>query len=144
MLRRLASLPLVVALAAGCGGSSRSTTTATTAPPTHAARPLPFRATLHAATHTPRATAAWPYTVRVTDLRGRPIRARIRMQVLFGGVPVGKVDGGRTFTFVGVWREPRNSPVVWPRAARGRPLVFEAIVSAKGRTTKLDYPVRVR
>ena len=130
-------LVLVAALAGCAGGGARPETTA-------ARHRLPFRATLHAPTHAPRAGKPWLYSVRVTDLRGRPIAARIRMQVLFGGVPVGKVDGGRSFRFVGVWREPRDSPLVWPARARGRPLVFEAIVSARGKTKRLDYPVRVR
>jgi hypothetical protein len=129
---------VVVALLAGCGGGDG-------AKPGTTARPrLPFRATLQAPTHRPRAGKPWLYSVRVTDLRGRPIAARIRMQVLFGGVPVGKVDGGRTFRFVGVWREPRDSPVIWPARARGQPLVFEAIVTARGATKRLDYSVSVR
>jgi hypothetical protein len=132
----------MVALLAGCGGGERHGSTARART---AAQPrLPFRAVLRAPTHRPRAGKPWLYSVRVTDVQGRPIVARIRMQVLFGGVPVGKVDGGRTFRFVGVWREPRRSPVIWPRRARGQPLVFEAIVSARGATRRLDYPVRVR
>jgi hypothetical protein len=130
---------VLVALLAGCGGGGGGARPATTARPG-----LPFRATLHAPTHTPRAGKPWLYSVRVTDLRGRPIAARIRMQVLFGGVPVGKVDGGRTFRFVGVRREPRDSPLIWPSRARGQPLVFEAVVTARGATRRLDYPVRVR
>ena len=128
---------VTVALLVGCGGGGARPATTT--------RPqLPFRATLHAPTRAPRAGKPWLYSVRVTDLQGRPIAARIRMQVLFGGIPVGKVDGGRTFRFVGVWCEPRDSPVLWPPQASGRPLVFEAIVTARGRTARLHYPVRVR
>jgi hypothetical protein len=135
-------LLVMAVLLAGCGGGERQGGTTRTRP---AAQPrLPFRAVLRASTHRPRAGQPWPYSVRVTDLRGRPIAARIRMQVLFGGVPVGKVDGGRTFRFVGVWREPRRPPVIWPPRARGQSLVFEAIVSARGATKRLDYPVRVR
>jgi hypothetical protein len=134
---RIAAL-LVVVLAAGCG---RSHSTATTKP--HRAS-LPFRAVLRAPTHHPRAGRPWLYSVRVTDMRGRPIRARIRMQVLFGGIAVGKVDGGKTFTFVGTWREPKRSPVIWPARSRGHQLTFEAIVTARGASRRLDYPVTVR
>jgi hypothetical protein len=132
---------LVVSLLvlAGCGGGREGATTRE-----QTAAKLPFRAVLRAPTHRPRAGEPWRYSVRVTDLSGRPIAARIRMQVLFGGIPVGEVDGGRTFRFVGVWREPRDSPVLWPPQASGRPLVFEAIVTARGRTARLRYPVRVR
>jgi len=105
---------------------------------------LPFRAVLHAPTHDPRAGKPWLYSVRVTNLQRRPIRARIRMQVLFAGVPVGKVDGGRTFTFTGTWREPKKAPLIWPARSRGRTLTFEAIVAAGGASKRLDYTVTVR
>jgi hypothetical protein len=131
--------PLLALVAAGCG-SSHSTATATT--PHRAA--VPFRAVLHAPTHTPKAGKPWLYSVRVTDLRGRPIRARITMRVLFGGIPVGKVDSGKTFTFVGTWREPEKEPLIWPARSRGHPLTFEAIVTARGATKRLDYTVSVK
>jgi hypothetical protein len=34
--------------------------------------------------------------------------------------------------------------VIWPVASRGHPLTFEALVSARGQTRKLDYAIRVR
>jgi hypothetical protein len=138
-VRLCIAAPLLVLLAVGCGSSHSAATT--TKP--HRAR-VPFRAVLHAPTHTPKAGKPWLYSVRVTDLRGRPIRARITMQVLFGGVPVGKVDAGKTFSFVGTWREPENSPLIWPARSRGRPLTFEAIVTARGATKRLDYDVTVK
>ena len=137
-MRLRIAAPLLILVVAGCGGSHSAATT--TAP-----RPAsPFRAVLHAPTHTPKAGKPWLYGVRVTDPQGRPIRARITMRVLFGGIPVGKVDAGKTFTFVGTWREPRNSPLIWPARSRGRPLTFEAIVTARGATKRLDYTVTVK
>src|SRR5207245_9792986 len=79
-----------------------------------------------------------------TDPSGRPIRAKVHMQILFAGVPVGQVDNGKTFTFLGTWREPKKAPVIWPARSRGRPLTFEALVTARGQTKKLDYSIRVR
>jgi len=130
--------PLLVLVVAGCGGSHSSATTTVRHPTS------PFRAVLHGPTHTPKAGRPWLYSVRVTDLQGRPIRARITMRVLFGGIPVGKVDSGKTFSFVGTWREPKDSPLIWPARSRGRPLTFEAIVTARGATKRLDYTVNVR
>jgi hypothetical protein len=128
----------MAAVLAGCGGSHPTTTTT-------AARPTsPFRAVLHAPTHTPRAGKPWLYSVRVTDPQGRPIPARITMRILFGGIPVGKVDAGKTFSFRGTWREPRNSPLIWPARSRGHPLTFEAVVTAHGQTKRLDYPISVK
>ena len=135
-LRIAAALVLLAALG-GCGGSHA------VAPKPHRAR-IAFRAVLHAPTHTPKAGKPWLYSVRVTDLQGRPIRARITMQVLFGGIPVGKVDGGKTFSFVGTWREPKSSPLIWPARSRGRPLTFEALVTARGATKRLDYAIDVK
>ena len=131
--------PLLGLLAAGCGGSHA----AATKPTPHRVR-VSFHAVLHAPTHTPKAGKPWLYSVRVTDPQGRPIRAWITMRVLFGGIPVGKVDSGRTFSFVGTWREPKDSPLIWPARSRGRPLTFEAIVTVRGATKRLDYTVTVR
>jgi hypothetical protein len=137
---RAAPLLLAVVVAAACGSSHRAQQT--TKRIHHV--PVRFRAVLHAPTHHPRAGKPWLYSVRVTDLQGRPIRARIRMQVLFGGIPVGKVDDGKTFTFVGTWREPKKEPLIWPARSRGRPLTFEAIVTARGASKRLDYAIEVR
>ena len=137
-MRLRIAAPLLVLVVAGCGGSHSATTT-TAARPTSA-----FRAVLHAPTHTPKAGKPWLYSVRVTDPQGRPIRARIAMRILFGGIPVGKVDAGRTFSFVGTWREPKDSPLIWPARSRGHPLTFEAIVTALGATKRLDYTINVR
>ena len=105
---------------------------------------LPFKATLHAPTHTPRVNKPWPISIRVTDPAGRPIRARLTMRFLFAGVPVGKVDKGRVYTFTGTWREPRGKEISFPADSRGRRLTFQAVVTARGRTTKLNYWVRPR
>jgi|SRR5919201_3087390 hypothetical protein len=127
---------------AACGGGGHAAKRAKTKPhPGPAAR---FRAVLVAPTHTPRANTPWIYAIHVTDSRGRPIRARVRMQVLFGGIPVGPVDNGKTFSFVGTWKEPPKAPVIWPTRSRGQALTFEALVTARGQTRKLDYAIRVR
>lgn len=137
-MRLRIAAPLLV-LVAGCGSSH------STAPRPKPHRPVaPFRAVLHAPTHTPKAGKPWLYSVRVTDPQGRPIRAWITMRVLFGGIPVGKVDAGKTFSFVGTWREPKDSPLIWPARSRGRPLTFEALVTARGQTKRLDYTVNVK
>ena len=137
-MRLRTAAPLVVLATAACGGSHSAAPKATA----HRAA-LSFRAVLHAPTIRPKAGKPWLYSVRVTDLEGRPIRARLTMRVLLGGIPVGKVDSGKTFTFVGTWREPKNSPLIWPAQSRGHPLTFEAIVTARGGTKRLDYTIDV-
>ena len=75
---------------------------------------------------------------------GKPVAARIHLQILFGGVPVGQV--GRHRVAGGVWREtlgiPGNPP--FPERAKGIRLVFEAIARAIGQTRKADYWIVVR
>ena len=105
---------------------------------------LPFRATVHAPTHTPRVDTPWPIWIRVTDRAGKPLRARLTMRFLFGGVPVGKVDNGRVYTFTGTWRERKGHEISFPAAGRGHRLTFQAIVTARGRTVKLNYWVQPR
>jgi len=104
----------------------------------------PFKATLHAPTHTPRVNRPWVITVRAADLQGHPIRARLTMRFLFGGIPVGKVDNGRVYTFVGAWREKRGEEIEFPASARGQRLTFQALVTARRHTVRLNYWVRPR
>src|SRR5689334_10520462 len=47
------------------------------ASPSSGASKLPFKATLTAAGHSPRVKSTWQYHVRVTDLKGHPVAARI-------------------------------------------------------------------
>jgi hypothetical protein len=105
---------------------------------------LPFKATLHAPTHTPHVNKPWPIWIRVTDRAGKPIRARLRMRFLFAGVPVGKVDNGRVYTFTGTWREKKGEEITFPAESRGHRLTFQALVTARGRTVKLNYWVQPR
>jgi hypothetical protein len=105
---------------------------------------VPFKATLHAPTHRPRVNTPWAITIRATDLQGRPIRARLTMRFLFAGIPVGKVDNGRVYTFTGTWREKKGQEIRFPSTARGHRLTFQALVTARRRTIKLNYWVRPR
>ena len=105
---------------------------------------VPFKATLHAPTHTPKVKTPWVITIRAADLSGRPIRARLTMRFLFGGVPVGKVDNGRVYHVVGAWREKKGEEIKWPTASRGQHLQFEAIVTAQHMTVKRTWTVTPR
>ena len=130
------SVALVVALA-GCGEHKGATTTVV--------RPKPsIRVSLTADSHHPRVGKPWHYEVRVTDAAGKPVPARVHLQIVFGGAPVGQV--GRHRVANGVWKEtigvPGNPP--FPARARGVRLVFQAVVNALGQTKKANYWVQVR
>ena len=80
----------------------------------------------------------------MTDAAGRPVPATVHLQILFGGVPVGQV--GRHRVRDGIWRETLGTPgnPAFPSRARGQPLVFQAVATAKGETKKATYWIRVR
>jgi len=133
-MRRIAALAVVL-VAAGCGGHP-------------AAKPKPalppVNVTISSPTHQPRVNKPWPVTVRVTDGAGKPLAARLTMRIVFGGTPVGKVDNGRVYRFVGTWRERKGNEITWPAASRGQPLQFEAIVTARHTTVRQTWSVQVR
>ena len=99
---------------------------------------------LRAQDHHPRVGRPWHYEVAVTDRSGRPVPARIHLQILFGGSPVGQVGVHRRPD--GRWQETIGTGVNPPFPARsvGIPLVFEAVVTARGVTVKRDWPIVVR
>ena len=103
-----------------------------------------FKATLSAPTHRPRVDHPWPIAIRVTDPGGHPIRARLTMRFLFAGIPVGKVDNGRVYRFIGTWREPKGQEIMFPAQSRGQRLTFQALVTARRRTVELNYWVQPR
>jgi hypothetical protein len=148
VLLLLLPLPLV-----GCGGKKAQPATTgkagtTTASPisTRSTTPqgAPIRVTISSPTHHPIVDKPWPVKITVTDMSGKPLPARLTMQVLFGGVPVGKIDNGAVYRFVGTWQEKKGNEITWPPASRGQPLVFQAIVTATGKTAKRDWWIRVR
>jgi hypothetical protein len=105
---------------------------------------VPFKAKLTAGTHQPKVNTKWPYSVRVTTLKGKPMKAKITVQIVdpLGGVhPV--EFGARKVNvvnhpFFGTFRDY----VIWPpSSAVGVTLVFRTIVkTAKGKVT-LRYNV---
>jgi hypothetical protein len=109
-----------------------------------AALAAPIRVTLTAQDHHPRVGKRWSYSVVVRNASGKPIAAKVHMQILFGGFPVGQLGVHRVPN--GVWRETlgtgKNPP--FPAAARGQALVFQAVVTAAGQTVKKNWPITVR
>ena len=127
--RSIVALASIVAVAAltGCGGSKKTAvpppaTTSTPASTTRAA--APFRVTIEAPTHHPKANAKWPVTITVADAAGKPIAATLRMWILVAGSQVGQVDNGRVYHFVGSWKEQPGQEITWPAASAGVPVTF--------------------
>jgi hypothetical protein len=101
------------------------------------------RVTIISPTHAPKVNAAWPVRVTVTSSAGKPLAASLTMQVLFDGTPVGKIDNGAVYHFVGSWQERKGNPITWPAASRGEPLTLEFIVKTLGQTVDKDWSILV-
>jgi hypothetical protein len=127
--RPVVLVPLAI-LAGGCGGGS----TKPKPPPPVVAPPAKHRlhVVIRGQDHHPRVGKPWHYEVRVTGANGKAVGARIHLQFLFAGAPVGEV--GKHLLRNGVWRETFGVPgnPSFPPAARGQPLVLEATVTAPG------------
>jgi hypothetical protein len=104
------------------------------------AHALPFKVRLTASGHRPVALDPWRYTLRITDLKSRPIRARAVFRIVFKGEtpPPPRVLARVSFRgrARGVYR--------WPSLLRGAPLEFQATVTAKGVSFTLRYAVSVQ
>jgi hypothetical protein len=115
---------------------------APTVAPAHptAARAVPFKARLTASGHNPVALTPWRYTLRITDLKGRAIRARAVFRIVFvqETPPPPRLLARVTFRgrARGVYR--------WPTLLRGEPLEFQTTVTAKRATLTLRYKISVR
>jgi hypothetical protein len=110
------------------------------APARTAEATAPFQARLTASGHRPVALAPWRYTLRVTDLKGRPIRARATFKITFSAEtpPPPRLVARVAF------RGRARGLYRWPTLLRGEPLEFQAAVAAKGATLTLRYRVSVR
>lgn len=124
------ALFLLLGISACGGGSSEQGETGgrTTAP-----RP---RVTLAAPTHRPTVGAPWPITIRARAPGGRPLRAEVRYQFLFGGNVVARRSHYR-------FRGRFHDTLRWPARAAGLPLTFRAVVTTPLGRRNLDYRVRV-
>ena len=115
-----------------------------------AATPV-VRATLRTSTPTPVVDEPWRWTVVVKDARGRPFAARMRLQILFGGVVVGcwkgtemtQCSGANSGTWIR-FRGKRTGILTWPAQSVGVELTFRAVVSVGTKTVRLRAPVMVQ
>ena|SRR5438105_15784869 len=139
-MRRSVALALAL-VAAGCGGHAKRMLTPAVSTQARASQ---LRVTIAAPTHHPRANAKWPVTVRAVNGYGQDVHATLTMRILLNGSPVGKVDNGRVYHIFGTWREKSGQEITWPKASRGQPLAFEAIVRAQHKTVRRTWAITVR
>ena len=139
-MRRSAALALVL-VAAGCGGHVKRTLTPAVSTQAKATQ---LEVTISAPTHHPKVNSKWPVTIRAVNGYGQAVHGTLTMRILFGGAAVGKVDNGRVYRFFGTWREKPDQEITWPKASRGQPLQFEAIVTAQHKTVKRTWSIVAR
>lgn len=113
---------------------------APTVAPAQTTAAVPFKATLTASGHRPVALTPWRYTLRVTDLKGRPIKAQAVFRIVFvqETPPPPRLIARVSF------RDRARGLYRWPTLLRGEPLQFQAVVTAKGATLTLRYTISVR
>ena len=107
-------------------------------------------ATLTTSTRAPTVGEPWRYTVAVRR-GGKPIAARMQLQVLLRGRIVGcwkegvlaRCRGGSLGDWI-VFRGKRTGVFRWRADWVGTRLTFRALVEAGGRTLRLRAPVTVR
>jgi hypothetical protein len=131
-MRRLLVLSCVLAVGVTGVGS------AVAAPPT-------LHVVIRGQDHRPLVGKTWHYSVTVTNAAGKPVASRIHLQFLFNGFPVGQI--GVHTVKNGLWQETFGTPghPGFPAAAKGQPLVIEAIVTANGyAVTKAHWPIVVK
>jgi hypothetical protein len=119
----------------------------------------PFKATLKATTHSPKATRAWPITVTVRSNSGKALRATATYQFVYNGqvvatrYPSPNAPVTSKCSKEGTCRKSpwpfkgtlRDRTVTWPARSAGIALNFRVVVKVKGLGTRnLDYSVRVR
>ena len=119
----------------------------------------PFKATLRATTHSPKATRAWPITVTVRSNSGKALPATATYQFVYNGqvvatrYPSPNAPVTSKCSKEGTCRKSpwafkgtlRDRTVTWPARSAGIDLKFRVVVKVKGLGTRnLDYSVRVR
>ncbi|HSI96951.1 MAG TPA: hypothetical protein VK926_01190 [Gaiellaceae bacterium] len=116
-----------------------------------AAAAPPIKATLTTTTPTPVVDRPWRYTVVVRSAAGKPIAARMRLQILLGPTVVGCWKRGQMAQCLdgslGDWiafRGKRTGVLTWPAESVGVRLTFRAVVKAGGQTRRLRAPVTVK
>jgi hypothetical protein len=111
----------------------------------------PIRAVLTTTTPTPVVDQPWRWTVTVRSASGKPLRAKVKLQILFAGTVVGCWKNGAMRQCSGVnagawiaFRGKRSGVLTWPAQSIGIKLTFQAIVVAGGQTRRLRAPVVVQ
>lgn len=109
------------------------------------------KARLTTSTPTPVVDETWRWTVVVKDGKGRPLAAKMKLQILFGtlvvgcwkGTAIAQCSGSNPGTWI-LFKGKRTGALTWPALSIGQKLTFQARVTSGGKTILLRAPVTVR
>jgi len=109
------------------------------------------RFTLTTTSKTPKVGEQWRWTVTVRE-GGKPVSARVKLQILFGQMIVGCWTGGKMAQCKNgaaagdpiAFNGRRTGVITWTADSVGVPLTFQAVVTAGKQTRRLGTPVQVR
>jgi hypothetical protein len=109
----------------------------------------PIRVTLTAQNHRPRPSESpswhWAYCVKVRTAAGKSVASTIDLQILLDGKPVQGVGAVSLKKGYDHWCAAIGGEVnVLLAVPRGKKLLFQAAVRAKGVTVKRNWPIIVR
>jgi hypothetical protein len=145
--RFLVAVAAIALAAVGVGAALALRGASVTAP---AKRQSPIRVVLTAKNHQPRVNNSpdkhWWYSVEVTTATGKSVAAKLHLRILSGRTLLEGV-GLVTFTKRGSdhWSSAIGGEAsVLHRLPRGKKLIFQAVVRAKGVTVKRNWPIVVR
>lgn len=111
----------------------------------------PLRATMSTSSTTPLVDTPWRYTIVVNNQAGKPLAAKVRLQILLGTLVVGcwketamvqcsSPNAGTWIAFKG----KRTGVITWPAQSAGIKLTFQATVVTGARSLRLRAPVTVK
>jgi hypothetical protein len=111
----------------------------------------PVRATMSTSSTKPLVDTPWRYTVVVKSRTGKPLAAKMRLQILLGSTVVGcwkqtamvACSGPKAGTWIS-FTGKRSGVLTWPAQSAGVRLTFQATVVAGGRSLRLRAPVTVQ
>lgn len=116
-----------------------------------AAAATPVKATMTTGSAKPVVDQPWRWVVTVKNAAGRPLVAKMRLQILLGPTVVGcwqgtaltQCTGANAGTWI-VFKGKRAGMIRWPAQSQGIKLTFRAVVVAQKRTLRLRAPVTVQ
>jgi hypothetical protein len=116
-----------------------------------AAAGTPVKATMTTSSPTPVVDQPWRWTITVKNGAGKPVAAKMRLQILFGPTVVGCWKGTAmtqcTGVNAGTWipfKGKRTGVITWPAQSLGVKLTFQAVVAAEMKTLRLRAPITVQ